>query len=76
MLDDKKGVFKTGLIGALIATLASSANVFVARQREREEESAHVAQDAGSEAVQTGMESSGSNVSRSRVLEYIHPNTY
>ena len=37
MLDDKKGggnVFKTGLIGALIATLASSAkNVFVAGRR-------------------------------------------
>ena len=75
MLDDKKGggVFKTGLIGALIATLASSAkNVFVAR-RGKTKKAHDVAQDAGSEAVQTGMESSGSNVSRSRVLEYIHP---
>ena len=77
MLDDKKGggVFKTGvLIGALIATLASSAkNVFVARRGKTKKAHATLHKTHVRKLYRRVWRSSGSNVSRSRVLGYIHP---
>ena len=74
MLDDKKGVFKTGLIGALIATLASSANVFVARQRERGKKKAHTLHKTHVRKLYRRVWNQADQMSRDHACsEYIHP---
>ena len=75
MLDDKKGVFiKTGLIGALIATLASSANVFVARQRERGKKKAHTLHKTQVRKLYRRVWNQADQMSRDHACsEYIHP---
>ena len=71
MLNDK-GVFKTGLIGALFATLAS-ANVFVAR-RERGKKKAHTLHKTQVRKLYRRVWNQADQMSRDHACsEYIHP---